>query len=138
MARNRPLTGWWPSADAVARVTAPVVMTDGGLPEQIVEDAPDEDPNVEVKRNQYGSACADVDRGAPVWSALALSGADDDATDVSVTGYWYDEGMPPRVELEAAQQAGSLTLTMSPARASELAAELRTAAAHVEVGDADE
>lgn len=80
-----------------------------------------------------GSATISPERD-PVWASMETPDYGTDAASLRVTATWYDDE-PPSVALTASIDGAATTLSMSPARADELAADLNEAAARAREGD---
>jgi len=87
---------------------------------------------VDVTCSEHGTTRADVAPGSPVFGSVEIGVFDDRETRISVAGYGYDDEESDIIEMRAVLGGASVTLSCSPERARELAAELRTAADHAD------
>lgn len=87
----------------------------------------DEQPAVDVSRDDLGSACASVEPGDPVAGTVHFAAEDDPEADLSVKGYAYDDEQS-MVECFVSVGSATITLSFSPERAEGIAAELMAAA----------
>lgn len=72
-----------------------------------------------------------------VWTAAELGELVDEESSVSVSGWNYDDEDPSHVMMHVTQQVVGLSLSLSPERARELAADLEAAADHAAGEDRD-
>jgi len=84
---------------------------------------------IEVSSDDYESTRASVQPGEPVFGAVHLGEMVDEESDISVSGYAYDDEEPSQVECTVNVGGAHVVLGFSPERAHEFAEELTLAAA---------
>jgi hypothetical protein len=88
------------------------------------------DDRAEIETDDYGSSRARLPTREGIKSSVEVWAPDDEEATLSVSGYAYDEGDDPSVQLSVTAGTVDVSLTVSPARAREIATDLETAADH--------
>lgn len=86
---------------------------------------------VDVNHGDHGTTHATLQPGQPMFGSVEVGEFVDETSSVTVHGYAHDDE-PGQVSARVSVGAITVTLSCSPARARELAAELETAANHAD------
>jgi len=89
---------------------------------------------LDISSDDYGSTRTSVQPGKPVFGAVEIGEIVDEESDISVSGYAYDDEEPSQVECTVNVGGAHVVLSFSPARAHEFAEELTLAATAAEQG----
>lgn len=89
---------------------------------------------LDVSSDDYGSTRTSVQPGEPVFGAVEIAEMVDEESDISVSGYAYDDQEPSQVECTVKVGGAHVVLNFSPERAHEFAEELTLAATAAEQG----
>lgn len=92
---------------------------------------------LDVSTDDYGSTRTSVQPGEPVFGAVEIGEMVDEESDISVSGYSYDDEEPSQVECTVNVGGAHVVLSFSPPRAHEFAEELTLAATAAEEGGDD-
>jgi hypothetical protein len=92
-------------------------------------------PEPTIESDDTGCTRTSIPSGSPVFGAVNITEELSEESSISVSGYWYDD-QPGEVECKVGVGSAHVTLSFSPDRAHELAAEFEQAAlAAEESGD---